>query len=50
MLLMARRIEGPNGISKAARGDMVPDWEESTHCFVGSRWIVSTSKGLISTQ
>jgi hypothetical protein len=44
-------LEGPNGISKAARGDMVPGLGRVDSIVLwGSRWIVSTSKGLISTQ
>ena len=43
-------LEGPGGTWRAARGDTVPglgkvdfvDW-------VGDRWIVATSKGLITT-
>jgi hypothetical protein len=44
-------LEGPNGISKAARGDMVPGLGRVDSIVLwGSRWIVSTSRGLISTQ
>jgi hypothetical protein len=44
-------LEGPNGIRKAARGDIVPGLGRIDSIVLwGSRWIVSTSRGLISTQ
>jgi hypothetical protein len=44
-------LEGPNGMWKAARGDMVPGLGRVDSIVLwGSRWIVSTSRGLISTQ
>jgi hypothetical protein len=44
-------LEGPNGIWKAARGDMVPGLGRvESIVFWGSRWIVATSKGLITTR
>jgi hypothetical protein len=44
-------LEGPNGIWKVARGDMVPGLGRVESIVLwGSRWIVATSKGLISTR
>jgi hypothetical protein len=44
-------LEGPGGVWRAAQGDTVPGVGriESVVRW-GSRWIVATSKGLISTQ
>ena len=44
-------LEGPNGIWTAARGDSVPGVGTVDSIVLwGSRWIVATSRGLISTQ
>jgi hypothetical protein len=44
-------LEGPNGIWKVARGDMVPGLGRVESIVLwGSRWIVATSKGLITTR
>jgi len=44
-------LEGPDGIWKAARGDMVPGLGRVDSIVRwGSRWIVATSKGLIATE
>jgi hypothetical protein len=43
-------LEGPNGIWKAARGDTVPGVGKIDSIVRwGNRWIVATSRGLIST-
>ena len=43
-------LEGPNGISRVRRGDMVPGVGQVVDIFSwGNRMIVATSKGLIST-
>ena len=44
-------LEGPGGVWRAAQGDTVPGIGriESVVRW-GNRWIVATSKGLISTQ
>jgi hypothetical protein len=43
-------LEGPNGIWKVARGDLVPELGRVDSIVLwGSRWIVATSKGLITT-
>jgi hypothetical protein len=44
-------LQGPGGIWKAARGEMVPGLGRVDSIVLwGSRWIVATSKGLITTQ
>ncbi len=44
-------LEGPDGIVRAARGDNVPGaGKVFTIVRWGNRWIVATSKGLITTQ
>ena len=44
-------LEGPNGFWKVARGDMVPGLGRVDSIVLwGSRWIVVTSKGLITTR
>jgi hypothetical protein len=44
-------LEGPGGIWKAARGDTVPGLGKVDSITMwGSRWIVSTSRGLVTTQ
>jgi hypothetical protein len=44
-------LEGPNGVWKATRGDTVPDVGKIDSIVRwGSRWIVATSRGLISTR
>jgi|SRR6516164_1198280 len=44
-------VQGPNGVWKAARGDIVPGLGRVDSVVQwGSRWIVSTSRGLITTQ
>ena len=44
-------LEGPNGNWKVARGDMIPGLGRVDSIVLwGSRWIVATSKGLITTR
>src|SRR5262249_15870073 len=44
-------LEGPNGISQVARGDLVPGLGRVDSVVRwGNRWIVVTSRGLVSTQ
>ena len=44
-------LEGPNGISQVARGDMVPGLGRVDSVVRwGNRWIVVTSRGLVTTQ
>ena len=44
-------LEGPNGVWKATRGDTVPGVGKIDSIVRwGNRWIVATSKGLISTR
>jgi hypothetical protein len=44
-------LEGPHGILKVTRGDAVPGLGRVDSIVLwGSRWIVATSKGLITTQ
>jgi hypothetical protein len=44
-------LQGPNGVWKAARGDTVPGLGTVDSVVLwGSRWIVSTSRGLITTR
>ena len=44
-------LEGPNGVWKATRGDTVPGVGKIDSIVRwGSRWIVATSRGLISTR
>jgi hypothetical protein len=44
-------LEGPNGVWKAARGDTVPGVGKIDSIVRwGNRWIVATSRGLISTR
>jgi hypothetical protein len=44
-------LEGPDGIWKAVRGDMVPGLGRVDSIVLwGNRWIVATSKGLITTE
>jgi len=44
-------LEGPNGVWRATRGDTVPDVGTIDSIVRwGSRWIVATSRGLISTR
>jgi hypothetical protein len=44
-------LEGPNGVWKAVRGDTVPGVGKIDSIVRwGNRWIVATSKGLISTR
>jgi hypothetical protein len=44
-------LEGPNGVWKAAHGDTIPGVGRVDSIVLwGSRWIVATSKGLITTQ
>jgi hypothetical protein len=44
-------LEGPNGIWKAAPGDVVPGLGRVESIVLwGSRWIVATSRGLITTE
>jgi hypothetical protein len=44
-------LEGPNGVWKATRGDTVPGVGKIESIVRwGNRWIVATSKGLISTR
>jgi len=44
-------LQGPNGVWKAARGDTVPGLGTVDSIVLwGSRWIVSTSRGLITSQ
>ena len=44
-------LEGPNGIWKVARGDTVPGVGTVVSIVLwGNRWIVATSRGLITTQ
>jgi hypothetical protein len=44
-------LEGPNGISQVARGDMVPGLGRIDSIVRwGNRWIVVTSRGLVTTQ
>ena len=44
-------LEGPNGIWKATRGDTVPGVGKIDSIVRwGNRWIVATSRGLISTR
>jgi len=43
-------LEGPGGTWKAARGDTVPGLGKvDSLVFWGNRWIVATSKGLVTT-
>jgi hypothetical protein len=43
-------LEGPNGILRVASGDTVPGLGKVDSIVLwGSRWIVATSRGLIST-
>jgi hypothetical protein len=43
-------LEGPNGIRNVALGDVVPELGKIDSILRwGSRWIVSTERGLIST-
>ena len=44
-------LEGPNGIWKVTRGDTVPGVGTIVSIVRwGNRWIVATSRGLITTQ
>jgi hypothetical protein len=44
-------LQGPNGVWKVSRGDTVPGLGTVDSIVLwGSRWIVSTSRGLITTQ
>jgi hypothetical protein len=44
-------LEGPNGVWKATRGDTVPGVGKIESIVRwGNRWIVATSRGLISTR
>ena len=44
-------LEGPDGVWKAARGDTVPGVGRVDSIVLwGSRWIVATTRGLITTQ
>ena len=44
-------LEGPNGIRKVTRGDIVPSVGKIDSIVRwGNRWIVATDKGLISTR
>jgi hypothetical protein len=44
-------LEGPNGVWKATRGDTVPGVGKIDSIVRwGNRWIVATSRGLISTR
>jgi hypothetical protein len=44
-------LEGPNGIAQVARGDMVPGLGRIDSVVRwGNRWIVVTSRGLVTTQ
>jgi len=44
-------LQGPNGVWKVARGDTVPGLGTVDSIVLwGNRWIVSTSRGLITTQ
>jgi hypothetical protein len=44
-------LQGPNGVWKVGRGDTVPGLGTVDSIVLwGNRWIVSTSRGLISTQ
>jgi hypothetical protein len=44
-------LEGPNGMWKVARGDVVPGLGKVESIVLwGNRWIVGTSKGLITTR
>jgi hypothetical protein len=44
-------LVGPDGLRKAARGDVVPGLGRVNSIVLwGSRWIVATSKGLITTK
>jgi len=44
-------LQGPNGVWKAARGDTIPGLGTVDSIVLwGDRWIVSTSRGLITTQ
>ena len=42
-------LEGPNGIWRVKRGDTVPGGRVEVYVLWGKRWIVATSRGLIST-
>jgi len=44
-------VQGPNGVWKVSRGDTVPGLGKIESIVVwGNRWLVATSRGLISTQ
>jgi hypothetical protein len=44
-------LQGPNGVWKAARGDTVPGLGKVDSIVLwGNRWIVATSRGLVTTQ
>ena len=44
-------LEGPDGTWKAARGDTVPGLGKIDSIVLwGNRWIVATSRGLITTE
>jgi len=44
-------LQGPNGVWKAARGDAVPGLGKVDSIVLwGNRWIVATSRGLVTTQ
>ena len=44
-------LQGPNGVWKVSRGDTVPGLGRIESIVVwGNRWLVATSRGLISTQ
>jgi hypothetical protein len=44
-------LQGPNGVWKAARGDAVPGLGKIDSIVLwGNRWIVATSRGLVTTQ
>src|SRR5271156_4968887 len=43
-------LEGPNGVWRSRRGDTVPGLGKvDSIVFWGHRWIVATSRGLVST-
>ncbi len=43
-------LEGPNGIRRVTRGETVPELGKVDSIVLwGNRWIVATTKGLIST-